>query len=203
MTLSEVRRLVRSVSSRVRSLARRSVLMRDSTNARAQANTLADSEDDDFEIFESYGLAAGYPRGSVGVVLRIGGERAQSIGLAYNPRNGRPSDLATGDVALWTDQGVRVLLERNGNVVITPGPGGVVQLGGETAQLAVARETDPTDTPALTQLAAILLAWTPVPTDSGAALKAALTPWLAQYTAPANPAGAGTITRGGQGSTST
>lgn len=162
-----------------------------------QANSTADDTDDDVELFESYGFTSVPPGGSEGLVLRVGGERANSIAICFGDRNSRFSDLAAGEVAVYNSAGCSVVLRADGNIEVTPGDGGVVQLGGPTATLAVARETDPVVIPSLLVLQTAINSWVPVAGDGGAALKTALAAWLV------GEVNDGTIEAGGEGATST
>jgi phage baseplate assembly protein V len=108
-----------------------------------QVNSMADDADDDVEMFEQYGFASVPPNGSEGLVLRVGGTRANSVGIAFGNRGGRIQGLAQGEVAIYNENGAQVIIRNDGNIEVTPGEGGVVQLGGPTATLEVARRTDP------------------------------------------------------------
>ena len=204
-----VHKMLKPYVGRMRGMIRRAVMGGVSTSTRLpsmQVTTTADDADDDVEMFEQYGFASVPPNGSEGVVLRVGGVRANSIGICFGDRGGRIEGLAQGEVAIYNaSNGAQVVIRNDGNIEVTPGDGGVVQLGGPTATLAVARETDPVQ-----------------PT-------AAMTTWMAQvdtaigvmagaFNAPAAPMASlgpgavvpsvspgdfGLIESGGEGSTST
>lgn len=137
-------KMLRSVRGQVRGLVRRATLgsIAGGSGQTIQANSTADDQDDEIELFESYGFTSSPPQGSEGIVLRVGGERANSVALCFGSRGDRFSDLAAGEVAVYNTSGCSIVLRANGNIEVTPGEGGVVQLGGPTATLAVARETD-------------------------------------------------------------
>jgi hypothetical protein len=109
-----------------------------------QVGTTQGDQDDGIEYFESYGLRASPPSGSEGLVLRVGGSRAESIAICFGNRKLTIEGVGPGEVALYDNNGASVVLRQTGNIEITPGQGGVVQLGGPTATLEVARKTDPT-----------------------------------------------------------
>ncbi len=211
MTKSDVVRitkeLMRPLNGRTKGLLRRATLgtLKTSTLLQSiQAGTLKDDEDDGVELFEPYGFTSGPPAGSEGLILRMGGERAGSIGIMFGNRTFR-LQVVQGEVALYDDQGASIILKRDGNIPQTPGPGGTVQLGGDAAVLAVARETDPTASD--TSMTAWIVGVQATLVAMAALFNAAAGPMLSApgtiTTVPAPPSDFGIIASGGTGSTST
>jgi phage baseplate assembly protein V len=146
-TLRAIREMLRPYIGRIKGMVRRATLGTVDTNTRLpsmQVNSMADDADDDVEMFEQYGFASVPPNGAEGLVLRVGGTRANSVGICFGNRGGRIQGLAQGEVAIYNESnGAQVIIRNDGNIEVTPGEGGVVQLGGPTATLEVARRTDP------------------------------------------------------------
>lgn len=137
-------KIVRSVRGQMRGMIRRATLgsLSSGNGQSIQANSTADDSDDDVELFEQYGFTSAPAQGAEGVILRVGGERTNSVAICFSSRDSRFSDLSTGEVAVYNSAGSSIVLRANGNIEVTPSNNGVVQLGGPTATLAVARETD-------------------------------------------------------------
>lgn len=225
VTLRQVHRLMRQATGRVRGMIRRAALGTLDVSGQGytlQAKTTADDADDGVEFFQQYGFHSGPPAGSEGVVLRVGGERAHSIAIAFGLRTAAPGDLEQGEVALYhlngtvlalrndtsveltTPQGATITITPTGAIDVTPAPGQTVNLGPGEPSLPVARAGDPVavTVSALATLQTALAGWVVAPQDGGAALKTALAPFLELEPGPV-VAGTGTITAGGTGSTST
>lgn len=169
-----------------------------------QAGTLKDDEDDDIELFEPYGFTSAPVAGSEGLVLRVGGQRTGSVAIMFGNRTFR-LQVEEGEVAMYDDQGASIVLKRSGDIECTPGPGGVVQLGGASAVLAVARETDPVH--ADTTMSTWITSVTAAITAMAALFNAPAAPMVSApgsiATIPISPSDFGRITSGGAGSTST
>lgn len=201
-----VKELMRPTNGRVKGMVRRATLGTLKTNTllqSIQAGTLKDDEDDDVELFEPYGFTSGPVAGSEGLILRVGGQRAGSVGIMFGNRTFR-LQVEEGEVAIYDDQGASIILKRSGDIECTPGPGGVVQLGGAAAVLAVARETDPTaaDTSMTAWIAAVTAAVTTMAGLFNVAGPMVGAPGTVT-TIPVAPSDFGIIASGGSGSTST
>lgn len=164
---------------------------------RAQSNTYKDETRDDVEVFEQFGFTSQPPNGSEGLLFGVGGDSSHPVAINIGNRGNRVQQLQTGETCVYSAHGSTITLLTNGEIVLTPGPGAVIRLGGDSANLAVARETDPVNIPSLQVLQTALNTWVPVAMDGGAALKTALVTWLA------SEVNDGFIESGGQGSTST
>jgi phage baseplate assembly protein V len=67
----------------------------------------------------SYGFAVNPKAGAEAVILSLGGNREHSIVIACEDRRYRLKSLAEGEVALYTDEGDKILLKRGNKVEIT------------------------------------------------------------------------------------
>lgn len=129
--------------------------------------------DDKLEHFEHYGFTSVPFVGAEAVVLSPGGDRANAIAVCVTDRRHRPTDLAEGEVAIYTDEGKQVHCKRGGQVHVGTG-----------ADDFAARAT-PTqgDLDSIAQqinaLRTAINGWTPTAGDGGAALKTSLSAWLA------------------------
>lgn len=151
--------------------------------------------DDGVELFEPYGFTSVPPGSSEGLVLRVSGSRAESVAILFGDRSVRFNVLASNEVAVYNDSGASVVLRNTGNIEATPGPGGVVQLGGPAAVLPVARVSDSTIM-SITDIASI--------NAMIALFNAPIAPMVSLGPGIIAPVdGKGTITSGGNGSTST
>lgn len=101
----------------------------------------------DVEHAQPYGLASAPLAGATGVLLAVGGVRANAVVINVGDRRYRLKGLIGGEVALYDDQGQAVHLKRDQVLVTSPFKVVVeapeVFLGGEAGALAVARVGDP------------------------------------------------------------
>ena len=82
----------------------------------AQADALSGEQIQAAELMQHYGLTSAPPPGTMVVALPIGGRTAHSIIIATEHASYRLTGLASGEVALYTDEGDRIHLKR-GRVV--------------------------------------------------------------------------------------
>lgn len=174
--------MIAKLERRVRAMIRRGVL-RGSSDEGAQRATVSGLDEtplDQVELVEPYGFTSRTPAGAEVVTLAIGGSAEHHVAIAYDRRT-RPAGLADGEVAVYHQGGASVVLKANGDVVITPGDGGVVRVGGEAADGVVALHAEIKSIleDVATMLSAQLTAWSATtladwPAD-GAILKAVWT----------------------------
>jgi phage gp45-like len=134
VSVSDIRRLMKPLSGRLKGMIRRATLgtLNTSTLAQSvQAGTTKDDEDDEVELFEPFGFTAGPPAGSEGIVLRVGGERAGSVAICFGNRTNRLSGVNQNESALYNLL-ASIVLRVSGNVEVNPGPAALIQLGGPT-----------------------------------------------------------------------
>lgn len=78
----------------------------------AQADGLAGEQLQDNELFQHYGLTSNPPPGSMAVILPVGGKTSHGIVIATEHGSYRLKALKTGEVALYTDEGAKIVLKR-------------------------------------------------------------------------------------------
>ncbi|BBF86270.1 prophage baseplate assembly protein V [Aquitalea magnusonii] len=78
----------------------------------AQADGLAGERLQDNELFQHYGLTSNPPPGSMAVILPVGGKTSHGIVIATEHGSYRLKALKTGEVALYTDEGAKIVLKR-------------------------------------------------------------------------------------------
>lgn len=161
MIRATVRKEIRSLDRRTNGAISRAVLgslASDEGTALAGAALRDGDEDSDLELFEQYGFTSAPLAGAEGVGLTVGGDSSHRVLVCVGDRRHRPTDLEAGEVAVYRNAaGHRILLKADGavevraadeagavielradgNVVVTPGPGGKVLAGGEGASSAV------------------------------------------------------------------
>lgn len=73
---------------------------------------MADEEMGGVEYLEPYGFTSVPHPGAEGVVLNVNGQRAACVAIALGNRQYRLRGLQSGEVALFTDEGDKIVLER-------------------------------------------------------------------------------------------
>lgn len=110
--LAGVRQAFRAVLTRVDS---------DTAVQLGQLDGLADETLQDPELFQHYGMTSNPPRGSMAIVLPLGGKTSHGIVIATEHATYRLKSLAMGEVALYTDEGDAVHLKRGRIIEVTTG----------------------------------------------------------------------------------
>jgi phage baseplate assembly protein V len=77
-----------------------------------QADGLAGESLQDNELFQHYGYTSNPPAGTMAIVLPIGGKTAHGIIVATEHGSYRLKNLASGEVAIYTDEGDSIILKR-------------------------------------------------------------------------------------------
>ena len=83
-----------------------------------QLGLLAGETADGVERFQSYGVSSVPAAGSEVLVVFLGGNRDHGIVAAVNDRGVRPAGLRNGEVILYNDANVSLLLNADGELVI-------------------------------------------------------------------------------------
>jgi phage baseplate assembly protein V len=85
---------------------------------------LADEVLDSVEHFQPGGLTHVALKGAEGVLLCVGGRRGHPVALGVANREARPTGLQPGETGLYSASaettGLKILLDKDGNVVLTP-----------------------------------------------------------------------------------
>lgn len=118
--IDQVRKLLEPVQRRVMMAIGRAVLnaVYDGNKAQlVQASMLDGEVRDKMERMAEYGFTSNPKPGSQGVAVFVGGERGHGIMIATCDYTCRMPGLASGEVAIYDDQGQSVHLTRDGIVV--------------------------------------------------------------------------------------
>jgi phage baseplate assembly protein V len=94
-----------------------------STLQRLQLGVLSDETVDDGERFQSYGFSSVPLSGAEAVVVFPGGNRDHPLVIAVDDRRHRPTGLEAGEVAVYTSAGARILLTKDGDIVVSAAAG--------------------------------------------------------------------------------
>lgn len=83
-----------------------------------QLNGLAGEQLDGAEYFQHYGLTTSPPPGSMGIAVPLNGNTSHTVIVATEHGAYRLTELKPGEVALYTDEGAKIVLKR-GRVIET------------------------------------------------------------------------------------
>jgi phage baseplate assembly protein V len=138
----------------------------------------------DVERVHEYGFTSVPLEGAEAVAVFPGGFREQGLVIATDDRRYRLTGLTAGEVAIYTDQGDKVVIERGGTIRVTASTKVViaaplVELAGNTDAVALASKV----AAQLTALKSAISGAVVVPMDGGASFKATLLAALASWPA--------------------
>ena len=122
MTFEDLRRFVSPIYKLIANLAGPGVVRRsdDSKGAQSLQVALLDTETrDEVERFQNYGFTSRPLDGAEAAVVFMGGDRDQGIVIVVEDRRYRLKNLEKGEVAMFTDQGDKVVIKRGGTIEIT------------------------------------------------------------------------------------
>ena len=80
---------------------------------RLQITLLADESKDNVEHFQEYGFTSNPKPGAEVITVSVGGDRGHSVVLVCHDKRYRMPGLASGEVAMYTDEESYVALKRN------------------------------------------------------------------------------------------
>lgn len=83
-----------------------------------QLQLLADEVRGRAERFQNYGFTSVPLPGAEAVAVSVGGSRSHLVVIAVDDRRHRLRDLEPGEVAIYTDQGDRIVIKRDGNILV-------------------------------------------------------------------------------------
>jgi phage baseplate assembly protein V len=108
--------------ARIANLVSRAIVKRVDDGKKVQAlqlGLLHDETRDNVERFQNYGFTSVPLAGAEAVVLFVGGYRDHGLTVMVDDRRYRLTGLAAGEVAIYTDEGDRVVLQRGGTITVT------------------------------------------------------------------------------------
>lgn len=132
MLTDAVKNWVRTWSSRL--IRKLQIRGRADTGYYGVDNSGADPSDGDVGMtvqrYQLYGLTSEPPSGTECVVLAVNGGATNRVAVAELPQN--VPAIEADEVLLWAKAGQRILLTRDGDIVVTPAAGRKVLLGSAT-----------------------------------------------------------------------
>lgn len=114
-SLKALQKILDPIRRRIRGLVSRAVvsLVDDSLKLQGlQLKVLADEVLDNVERFQQYGLSSHALPGAEAILLCLGGHRDHPVVIAVDDRRYRLKNLASGEVALYTDEGDKIHFRR-------------------------------------------------------------------------------------------
>ncbi|RQO63114.1 phage baseplate assembly protein V [Paucibacter sp. KBW04] len=114
-------RMLRPLTQRIQLMVGRAVLqlVDDSTKLQSvQIMLLADELRDQVERFQNYGFTSVPLPGAEAVAVAVAGNRDHALVIAVDDRRYRLKGLASGEVAIYTDEGDKVHIKRGGTIEV-------------------------------------------------------------------------------------
>ena len=112
--IPDLRRVVSGIKSKMFLLLGRAILTainNSESTQKLQVTLLAGETATDMERFQNYGFESFPLAGAEVAVMFLGGNREAGIALVVHDRRYRPTDLASGEVAIYTSEGCRLTLK--------------------------------------------------------------------------------------------
>ena len=113
---------MRALVNRLANMVARAVvsLADDSKGVQAlQVDVLKGETRDEIERLQDYGFTSVPKPGAEASILFVGGRRDHGLAIAVDDRRYRIKNLESGEVAIYTDQGDKIVLKRGGNIEVT------------------------------------------------------------------------------------
>ena len=133
--MSGLQRALRPLLQRMQLMVGRAVLLLVNDGLKLQGlqiSLLADEVRDNVERFQDYGFTSHPHPGAEAVAVSVAGSRDHVIVIAVDDRRYRLRNLVEGEVAIYTDEGDKVVLKRGGVIELTAGT--KVRLVAETVE---------------------------------------------------------------------
>jgi len=127
MNLDDLRRAFRPITNRLANLVGRGVVkgVDDAKKVQELQVRLIDDTEvrDEIERFQEYGFTSNPPTDSEVVVVFVNGRRDHGLALGAEDRRYRIKNLASGEVAIYSQHGQSITLKANGDIEVTPKAG--------------------------------------------------------------------------------
>ncbi len=123
---AEIEIMMRPIMNQLANMVARAVVSGTTDGGNMQTLQLSVLETetiDGAERFQQYGLSSVPLAGAEAVVIFPGGDHAHPLVIAVDDRRHRPTGLKDGEVALYNDAAVKILLTEDGNCTITVAAG--------------------------------------------------------------------------------
>lgn len=120
--IDAIRRMLAPLQTRIANMVSRAVISRVDDSKKMQIVQLAILEDevhDDIERVQNYGFTSVPQEGAEAAVVFVGGGRDHGLAVAVDDRRYRVKGLQAGEVAVYTDQGDKIVIKRGGTIEIT------------------------------------------------------------------------------------
>lgn len=120
--MSGLQRAIRPFVQRLQLMIGRAVvlLVNDATKLQGlQVSLLADEVREDVERFQEYGFTSHPHPGAEAVAACVAGSRDHVLVIAVDDRRYRLRNLAQGEVAIYSDEGDKIVLKRGGIIEMT------------------------------------------------------------------------------------
>lgn len=120
--IDAIRRMIAPLQTRIANMVSRAVLSRVDDSKRmqiVQLSILDDEVHDDIERFQNYGFTSVPQEGAEAAVIFVGGGRDHGLAVAVDDRRYRVKGLQDGEVAVYSDQGDKIVIKRGGTIEIT------------------------------------------------------------------------------------
>ena len=120
--MSAMQRTLRPLLQRLQLMIGRAVvlLVNDGTKLQGlQVSLLADEVRDQVERFQNYGFTSHPLPGAEAVAASVAGNRDHVLVIAVDDRRYRLTALQQGEVAIYTDEGDKIVLKRGGTIEVT------------------------------------------------------------------------------------
>lgn len=134
MTLSDLNRWIEPIKHRIANMFARAILnnVDDSTMMQLlQLEVLPGELRDQVERFQEYGFTSVPVKGAEALIARIAGHSDHGVVICVADRRTRPVNLESGEVCVYNKFGTQILIDKNGNTVVTCS-GDVTFKGGTT-----------------------------------------------------------------------
>lgn len=119
---SDIARWLAPLQKRIANMVARAVvrLVNDDDGVQVlQLDLLAGETRDEIERFQNYGFTSRPLDGAEAAVMFVGGRRDHGVVVAVDDRRYRLKGLEGGEVAMYTDEGDSIRLNRGGNINLT------------------------------------------------------------------------------------
>lgn len=120
--MNTLQRAMRPLAQRLQLMIGRAVVLLadDSTKMQSlQVSLLADEVRDPVERFQNYGFTSNPIPGAEAVAASVAGSRDHVVVIVVDDRRYRLMGLEQGEVAIYTDEGDKIVLKRGGTVEVT------------------------------------------------------------------------------------